>query len=110
VRSWLPARAGRWPVAIVGAALLAGLLFVSGVGLGRYWDHPKSPEGLVARFVRDPGQAGTARIPLNVAPPPDQSAQTNCKNAAKSEPPRSPPMASKKSTIGAAPTAGHTLF
>lgn len=67
LRAALLPRLGRWPVAAGGAALLVGLLFTSYVGLGRYWEHSKSPEGLVARFVRDHGAAGTAVISLHIA-------------------------------------------
>ncbi len=61
-----PTRLG-WPLAVGGAALLAGLLFASYVGLSRYWEHSKSPEGLVARFVRDHGAPGTAVISMHIA-------------------------------------------
>lgn len=62
-----PPRLNRWLAAAAGAALLVGLVYASAAGLERYWGQTKSPEGWVARFVRDRGAAGTAVISLHVS-------------------------------------------
>ncbi len=67
VPALLPTRFGRRPAVVVQTGLLVALLLLSYPGLSRYWGHTKSPEGWVARFVRDQGAAGTAIISLHIS-------------------------------------------
>ncbi|MCC7358810.1 MAG: glycosyltransferase family 39 protein [Anaerolineales bacterium] len=64
--AWLGGlRAAEWLAAAAGLALLTGLAAASAAGLLRYWEQSKSPEGEVARFVRDHGPAGAAVVSLH---------------------------------------------
>jgi hypothetical protein len=67
LRALLPVRWGRWPAWVGGGLLLAALVWVSAVGLGRYWGQTKSPEGQAAVFMRDQGVAGSAVVSLHYA-------------------------------------------
>jgi 4-amino-4-deoxy-L-arabinose transferase-like glycosyltransferase len=59
--------APRWLVLGLGLMLALVVVGFSAPGLGRYWSITKSPEGQVARFVRDHGVAGTAVISLHAS-------------------------------------------